>query len=439
MAEFNTFETLLQLAGVEKITSHQPTPKRVKFMLVGTHAQQTTGYSKVTYNIIKELAKYPEIELYHFGFQRFFDMGPAYRAYPPGVDAYDPQKEEATRPEIPKEQGFGFSQLAGYVKRVKPDIMMIYNDASIICTFLEKLDQGLAPHERTYKLLIYLDQVYTLQRPAFLDRIDRDAHGYFTFTNYWRDVLRSQGIQKPIHVLRHGFDHETFKPMNRQEIRAKHNLPQNLFLLLNLNRNTPRKRFDLVIVAFAELVCKYPQKPIGLLAVTDAGTTGGFSLHEIYIRELQKRNVNVEHHIHKLMITKTALNYTDETINELYAASDVGITAADGEGFGLCHFEAMGVGVPQVVPDIGGFKDFCHSDNSVPVSAKNTYYLPMAYSPIGGEVHVVDPHDLCLGIEEYLLDSEKREEHGKKARETVLSYKWSDEVKNLANVILHGI
>jgi glycosyltransferase involved in cell wall biosynthesis len=227
--------------------------------------------------------------------------------------------------------------------------------------------------------------------------------------------------------------------MNRQEVRAKHNLPQNLFLLLNLNRNTPRKRFDIVITAFAELVCKYPQKPIALLAVTDAGTTGGFPLHEIFIRELQKHNVQIEHHINKLMITKTALNYTDETINELYAASDVGITAADGEGFGLCHFEAMGVGIPQVVPDIGGFKDFCHADNSVPVPVKNTYYLPMAYSPIGGEVHVVDPHELCLGIEEYLLDSEKREEHGKKARETVLSYKWSDEVKNLANVILYGI
>jgi hypothetical protein len=95
MAEYNTFETLLNLAGVEKITTHQPTPKKVKFMLVGTHAQQTTGYSKVTYNIVKELAKYPEIELYHFGFQRFFDMGPAYRAYPP-------KRKKPRTPKFPK-------------------------------------------------------------------------------------------------------------------------------------------------------------------------------------------------------------------------------------------------------------------------------------------------------------------------------------------------
>jgi hypothetical protein len=35
-----------------------------------------------------------------------------------------------------------------------------------------------------------------------------------------------------------------------------------------------------------------------------------------------------------------------------------------------------------------------------------------------------DPHDICLGIEEYLMDSEKRASHGKKAREAVLSYTW---------------
>jgi hypothetical protein len=35
------------------------------------------------------------------------------------------------------------------------------------------------------------------------------------------------------------------------------------------------------------------------------------------------------------------------------------------------------------------------------------------------------PHDVCLAMEEYLLNSEKRVEHGKAARETVLEYTWS--------------
>jgi glycosyltransferase involved in cell wall biosynthesis len=95
----------------------------------------------------------------------------------------------------------------------------------------------------------------------------------------------------------------------------------------------------------------------------------------------------------------------------------------------------MGCGVPQVVPDVGGFKDFCRADNAVLVKPTHHSYLPFAYSAIGGEIELVTPADLCLGIEEYLLDSELREKHGKKARETVLAYRWSEEVAELARVL----
>ena len=73
------------------------------------------------------------------------------------------------------------------------------------------------------------------------------------------------------------------------------------------------------------------------------------------MRELAKRGVNPELHFPKLLITNTSLSYTDELINEMYCMADVGINTAEGEGFGLCQFEAMGVGTPQVVPNIGGF------------------------------------------------------------------------------------
>jgi hypothetical protein len=99
------------------------------------------------------------------------------------------------------------------------------------------------------------------------------------------------------------------------------------------------------------------------------------------------------------------------------------VNSADGEGWGLCNFEQMGVGVPQVVPNIGGLKEFCKSNNSVLVDAKQRYYLPMVYSPVGGEAWAMDPHDLCLGMEQY-LDSKKRLAHGEEARRTVLGYTW---------------
>jgi len=429
MSNFTNLDALLA-----KIPSVQAQiQKRVRFMLVGTHTNQTTGYSKVTHNIIQELAKYPWIDIYHFAFQNFVKNQQPNRAYPPNVNVYDPFVNEKGDQ---SEQGFGFSQLADYVRQAKPDYMMIYNDASIICRFLDKLQENLQPEERTYKLIIYLDQVYKIQRPEFLDRINKDTDVYFTFTNYWREILQQQGITKPIHILRHGFEPNEFKTLNRDAMRKKHNIPQHVFLFLNLNRNTPRKRHDIVVQAFAQLVAKHPTKSLGLLAVCDAGQLGGYPIREIYTRELIRLGMSPQFHTHKLMITEHSMAWDDSVINEIYAMSDVGITAAEGEGFGLCQFEAMGIGIPQVVPYIGGFRDFCiPNHNSMCVQPKAELYLPLALSVIGGKSEIVDPTDLALAAEEYLLDTDLREAHGKAAMETVLSYRWANEVKQLVEVL----
>jgi hypothetical protein len=91
----------------------------------------------------------------------------------------------------------------------------------------------------------------------------------------------------------------------------------------------------------------------------------------------------------------------------------------------------MGVGVPQVVPDIGGYKEFCGVDNSVLVKPTVRYYLPTTFSPVGGEAQACDPHAVCLGMERYVLDSETRLAHGAAAKEKVLSYTWERSCETL--------
>jgi glycosyltransferase involved in cell wall biosynthesis len=427
---FLNLESLIKETGLTLLLQAKP-----KLLLVGTHAHQTTGYSKVTYNIIKELAKINSYELYHFGFQKFKDVPPDYRPYPANVSVYDPAAIEKAG-QAQQEMGFGFSQLPNYIRQVKPDIVLIYNDAGIVCRYLDKLTEQLTPQDRTYKLIIYLDQVYQLQRPEFLARMDKDTNAFVTFTTYWKQVLETQGIKKPIGILRHGFDQEQFQVLNKPAMRKKHNVPENVFLILNINRNTPRKRYDIVVTAFAELVARHPTKPLALLAVCDNGETGGFPIQEIYMRELSRLKLQVQFHAHKLMISKESQSYTDTMINELYSLSDIGVSAAEGEGFGLCHFEAMGVGIPQVVPNVGGFKDFCiHNKNSQLIEPKWRNYLPLSHSGVGGVSELVDAHDLSIGMEDYLLDSELRKVHGQAARETVLQYSWAEEVTNLVRFL----
>jgi glycosyltransferase involved in cell wall biosynthesis len=177
-------------------------------------------------------------------------------------------------------------------------------------------------------------------------------------------------------------------------------------------------------MAFAELIVKYPTKPAVLMCICDKGEKGGWWLFEIFRRELQLLGVNVEQFANRLMISSSDMTFKDEDINVFYNLADVGVNAAEGEGWGLCNFEQMGVGIPQVVPDVGGFKEFCRPDNSVLVKPKFRYYLPSVYSPVGGEAAAMDPHDLCLGMEEYLLDSSKRKAHGEAAKALVQTYTW---------------
>jgi glycosyltransferase involved in cell wall biosynthesis len=340
-----------------------------------------------------------------------------FRPYPSNVEVYD-----AAGNEKPPQQGFGYQQLPEFIRRKEPNVVMIYNDLSVVSRFLEEIRKSGIP--RNFKIWVYCDQVYNTQLQPYLDVLNRDSDLVFTFSTFWKKCLKEQGITRPLDVITHGFDKDKFFPIPRELARKQMNLPNDRFVILNLNRNQPRKRYDILIMAFVELICKYPTKPIYLFCVCDKGEKGGWDLFGLYKRELVLRKVPVEQFADRLMVSSVDMAFRDEDINMFYNAANIGINTADGEGWGLCNFEQMGVGVPQVVPDVGGFKEFCNTNNSMLVKPKVRYHLPMVYCPVGGEAHACDPHDICLAIEEYIMNSSKVEEHGKMARETVLKYSW---------------
>jgi glycosyltransferase involved in cell wall biosynthesis len=405
--------------------------RKCKFMLVGTHAHQYTGYSKVTYNMVRELAKEDSwLDLVHFGFQKHPQIPPLYRPYPPQVKVVD-----AVALEVAAAQGkepastFGFQFLPDVIKKEKPDVVMIYNDASVVSQFLEAIRKSAIP--RTFKIWVYIDQVYPIQPQPFLDLLNRDADRIFAFTTYWKKVLKEQGINRPIDILAHGFDSAVFKPMSKKEARKMLGIPEDAFIFMSLNRNTPRKRYDLMVMAFAELVVKYPTKPVFLLCICDKGEKGGYLIFDIYLRELRRLGVNVDQYAARLILSAKEMVFRDEETTTFYSVADVQLSASEGEGFGLCSFESMGLGIPCIAPDVGGFKEFMTAENAILVKPTYRAYLPLGYSPVAGEVELVSSHDLSIAMETYLNDTELRERHGKAARETVLKYTWSSVMSNL--------
>ena len=402
--------------------------KHTRFMLVSTHIQQYTGYSKVSHGILSELAKVPNLDLIHFGFQKHPQPTPGFRPYPSNVEVID-----AAALEQPLQQGFGYQHLMEQVRKKNPHVLMIYNDMAVVSRFLEEIRKTATP--RPFKVWIYCDQVYDCQHQGMIDMLNRDCDRVFAFTKFWKTQLKEQGVTRPISVLGHGFDSKTFFPLPKDIARKSLKLPEDAFVIMSLNRNQPRKRYDIMLMAFVELLVKYPTKPIVLLCICDKGEKGGWWLFEVFVRELKKKGVPIEQFGNRLMISSQDMAFKDEDINVLYNVADVGISTADGEGWGLCTFEQMGVGIPQVVPDVGGYKEYCSTGNSMIVKPSHRYYLPSVYSAVGGEAHACDPHDVCMAIEEYLNDSEKRKSHGQKAKETILTYTWPRVVKDLVKAL----
>lgn len=407
---------------------------QLRFLLVSTHIHQVTGYSKVAYNLVKQIAEVPNVKLIHFGFQKY--SGPnqesIVRKYPKGVEEID-----AAAMEKRQESGFCFSGLPEIIKSRKPHVVMIYNDFSITSQFLEAIKR--ADIERSFKVWIYADQIYTLQQRPFIDIINRDADRIFAFSDYWRQVLKKQGIHRPISVLHHGFEAADFPVLDKVDIRKKLGLPENAFIFTSLNRNQPRKRLDLLVMAFAELVVKHPQLPIFLLMVCDKGEKGGWNLFEIYAREIKALGGLVEGLSNRLLITSKDMSYSDEDILALYSVGDVGVSCAEGEGWGLCSFEMMGVGKPQVVSDVGGHKEFCNEENSIVVPVRSRYYLPNCYCSLGGEAGAVNHSEFAQAMEKYVLDSELVKKHGEAARAKVLSYSWEKVTESLKKYIKREI
>jgi glycosyltransferase involved in cell wall biosynthesis len=414
----------LSTIGFGSMFTSAPASDKLRFMLVSTHVHQFTGYSKVTHGILTELAKQPWLDLTHYGIQRFHELPANFRPYPEGVDVID-----AVSLEKPLQNGFGYTALPDVIRKKKPQVVMIYNDMAVITQFVEAIRKS--GIQRDFKIWVYCDQVYTTQSQMFLDILNRDCDRVFAFTPFWKKCLKEQGVTRPVDVLLHGYNPRHCYPVPRDLARKQLSLPTDMFLFLNLNRNQPRKRYDVLIMAFVELLVKYPTKPLFLLCICDKGEKGGWWLFELFSRELKLRGVAIEPFAQRLIITAQNMSFKDDEINMFYNAADVGISTSDGEGWGMCQFEQMGVGVPQVVPDIGGYKEFCSAENSVMVKPTVRYYLPTAFSPVGGEAMACDPHSVCLGMEEYVLDSDKREAHGKAARATVLGYTWEKACEGL--------
>src|SRR5262249_15522899 len=141
-----------------------------------------------------------------------------------------------------------------------------------------------------------------------------------------------------IEVIPFGVDAETFYPMSSATDIAKSQLGvlpdtqiPGSFIVLNANRNQPRKRIDITLKAFSIFAKDKPDnvKLYLHMGVQDLGW------HIVKVA----RRFGIEERIIVSDSGGPSPSLGDEDLNSIYNACDVGINTASCEGWGLVAFE----------------------------------------------------------------------------------------------------
>ena len=416
-----------------------PEKNKTRVMLCGTYPIGTSnGYSKVVYYISKYLGEYKNIELTVYGFQNVANTnGKSLRDnIPKNVKIHD-----AMAAENPKRSGFGEKEIGDYIKKNPQDIIIIFNDNMITTSLTNTIINECITERKNFKLVSYMDQVYPYQKKAYIELLNKHYDAIIAFTPYWKDIARKLGINNdiPIYTFPHGFDTNIYYPIPKNVARTYFKYNDDDFMVLNLNRNQPRKCWDHTIIAWVEFVemhykanvkeCKdyivneYTKRPVKLIVGTSIDAY--WNLWDVLENEVKFRDVPLDYVKSTIVEVQMPQQLSDREINILYNSCDVGCNNCNGGGYELTVFECLGLGKPQVSSYVGGIREYLSKDNSIPVESKIYYYLDNKSNGIGGKAEITDPHDFALGFWKYLSEPELAKTHGINGRENILkNYRW---------------
>lgn len=419
--------------------------KRV--MLCGTYPIGTSnGYSKVVYYICKYMEKYEDIELTIYGFQNVNNTkGSNIRNdISDKIILYDVMANEN-----PKRNGFGEKEIGNYVKEHPQDIIIIFNDNIITSALTQTLIKECWDEKKNFKLISYMDQVYPYQKKNYIDLLNSFFDGIITFTPYWEEIAKTLGIKnEKMFFFPHGFDENIYYPIDMEIARLYFKLPLDDFLVLNLNRNQPRKRWDTTMIAWGKFIERHYLENVinknedinikkNIKLVIGTSMNGYWDLLDILENEIKFTNVPWDYAKNTIFSIENPQQLSDRDINLLYNACDIGLNTADGEGFGLCGFEGAGLGKPQISSYVGGMREFLSDEYSILIKPTVSIYLDCKSAGIGGKAELTSADEYFNAFWKYFTNPELRKEHGIKSRKHILThYRWDTLVEYFYKKIL---
>lgn len=326
-----------------------------KILFFATHPLQGTGYAKIINMITNYLAQKGEFEIHQFAFQNAKTHHVVDRRIHDKIIIHDAMELDPD-----STLGFGDNAIIPVMQKVQPDYVVIYNDIMVVNIIKNILTKQDAVRLNNFKLIAYLDLVFKYENPHVLKTLSEDLDHIIVFTETWkRHLIEDYNFNKDkIFVLPHGIDPNILK-MDTNESKKNADIPEDSFVISNMNRNSYRKCIDLTIGGFLEFVKNNDCNPkLKLFLGCLHSHEGGVDVFKIVDSECIRLKLKPEEIIHNnIILSSKPLLHSDQEINIISNMSDVCINTCCGEGFGLTTLECASLGKPIVCTGLDVFKE----------------------------------------------------------------------------------
>jgi len=384
-------------------------------LFAASYPDLAIGYSKVAHFLSNTLAEMESVKLIYFGFSNFPGSKKIQRYIHPDITFIDVFQEETAR-QTGIVDYYGTNIFIDTLNRVKPDLVLIYNDIIVTSRLMNTLIEYRKKYIQNFKVYSYLDLVYDYERPEFLNHVFQNSDKVILFTDYWLNHLASMNFPKEkMAVLYHSYGSESGtqlsakikqKLMDRRTVddaKRSLGLPADSFIILNANRNAYRKANDISIRAFLLFLKDQNMNPaLYLLLRTSADEKTGYKLLNVIQSECIRIGLEYDHIVkHHILLIDRHNELSDANMSMLYSACDVGINTCIGEGFGLCNMEHGIAGKPQIVSNVGGLRDIftcCQGLTDTLIEPRTSYHISNQNDEHNGVVYVCDAEDIATAL-----------------------------------------